>query len=106
MKNTPKHTPGPWVATFDPRERPGIEAGNTSIVLFGEIKNSNDDGGIRGRNDEEANANAHLIAAAPELLEALEALVACVECNESVPAWTSQWDIARAAIAKAKGDQL
>ena len=45
--------------------------------------------------------DAHLIAAAPELLEALEALV-MDESKEYIP--TRLWDAARAAIAKAKGE--
>ena len=42
-------------------------------------------------------ANAHLIAAAPELLEALQAVVRVADRQ------TDEFDIARAAIAKALG---
>ena len=52
----------------------------------------------------QAEANARLIAAAPDLLEALEAIVASED-----PGWeewdgaTSMFAVARAAIAKARG---
>ena len=45
-------------------------------------------------------ANAHLIAAAPELLDALEELLAATQHLEPCPATA---DKARAAIAKATG---
>ena len=46
-------------------------------------------------------ANAHLIAAAPELYEALEAMVKITEtyCDEP-----DEVDVARAALAKARGE--
>jgi len=55
-----------------------------------------DDAGIRGRTPEEMMANARLIAAAPELLEALEVLY-----EELSPRALRK---AAAAIAKAKGE--
>jgi hypothetical protein len=47
-------------------------------------------------------ANAHLIAAAPELLEALENLLKVYEGEGGTQHHAG--DIARAAIAKAKGE--
>lgn len=63
-----KHTPGPW-------KRDTIEAGATSIAVHNDgaddiaevYLTSTDDEGI-----EEAKANAHLIAAAPEMLDILK----------------------------------
>lgn len=55
---------------------------------------------------DEAVANARLIAAAPDLLEALELLCAKFDIFEGEPFHNcsdSPWAIARAAIAKAKG---
>lgn len=54
----------------------------------------------KGKHTEEARANARLIAAAPELLEALIEL--CAAPNKHRP--ERVWDQARAAIAKAKGE--
>jgi hypothetical protein len=65
------HTPGPWTALLDtPRYTAGIhyisiEAGDLFLVK------------TCGRSLEEAQANAHLIAAAPELLDAALNAVAC-----------------------------
>lgn len=87
-----QHTTGPWM----------VSRYSQSTVL----KSIN----IRGGNEhiarvvvpdtaqsiEEYEANAHLIAAAPELLEALE----------NVLYWDNgkpEWEVARAAIAKATG---
>jgi hypothetical protein len=71
MSAETKFTPGPW-RTFDPTNPEGwhgIEAESGSIVIFGNP--SRDYGGVRAPHGEtrkvEATANAHLIAAAPEL---------------------------------------
>lgn len=70
-----KHTKGKWVIYpgLNSFEFPGIEAihesGNFSIVCVG-----NDFEGVQGRNKDEIQANAKLIAAAPDLLEALQEL--------------------------------
>ena len=48
------------------------------------------------------NANARLIAAAPELLEALECMLSCEDAHHVIDANKR----ARAAIAKAKGENL
>lgn len=83
MTNT-QHTPGPWVAEPD---------------ALGEFSVSFKDGAIiadvYGRNP----ANARLIAAAPEMLDALQGLVANVARTEAGP----HIDLAIAAIAKATG---
>lgn len=100
-----KHTPGPWRVT-DLDQHPGIENHNesVSIIIFGYRKgldtNPYDDSGVRGKTRKEAIANAHLIAAAPDLLEALESIVECLEYSDDPPACMA---MARAAIAKAKG---
>jgi hypothetical protein len=93
------HTLGPWTILEDAFAYPGIEAdgGTFSVVILG-YPDHGDDGGVRGRTEEEALANAHLIAAAPDLLEALESMLAITDRDHVV------WDEAREAIAKAKGE--
>lgn len=78
---TSKHTPGPWVA-------------HETLVLF--PKNA---GGFDIRNCPNPESNARLIAAAPDLLDAIRAFVDHGTCF-------SEDDMreARAAIAKATGE--
>lgn len=62
-----KHTPGPWWV-FQPGENDpckGVESASLSIVLYGEDPDG--DRGVKGSTQEERDANAYLIAAAPEL---------------------------------------
>lgn len=86
MTDQPKWTPGPWSRHFKTGTVKGPE-GNT--VADCRYKN--------GRND------ANLIAAAPEMYEALAALIDEIDdCAQP-----SDWDAyvpARAALAKARGD--
>ena len=81
-----QHTPGPWWHS-------GLEVGTVPMMM---VKVAN----VSGANYEEAKANARLIAAAPDLLEALNALVAAhgsiLDLRES-----DELKLARAAIAKA-----
>ena len=88
-----KHTPGPWEVhtaavnfATTPRESE-IRGGNHVVVRLGVMHH------------ETAQANARLIAAAPDLLAALQ-LIANFS-NEDVSDMVR--DIARAAIAKAEG---
>jgi len=108
---TTKHTPGPWV------HRPGQTDGHWIIGLPNDIPECI---GLRG--DEYmcvsgicTEPDARLIAAAPELLEALQALVSDAEDAEVFSRQQGFHDIAAerrgrinaafAAIAKAKGEQ-
>lgn len=103
-----KYTPGPWIG-IDPktgkfRDTPWdavnervsssmaapIKAGRATVALVVMAG---------GENEDELDANACLIAAAPELLEALEELVA----EFGVCGLTEK---ARAVIAKATGEPL
>jgi len=59
MENQPKHTPGPWLADVATDE-------NECVELF--VRRDGDAIAITG--DISSRANAHLIAAAPDLLEA------------------------------------
>lgn len=98
---TNKHTPGPW-EVYDAENRPGIEAPSVgfSIVVYGldeDVTVGEDQCGVYGRTPEEGAANAHLIAAAPELLAALKLLLS--GAHDHQPGIAE----AEAAIAKAEG---
>lgn len=64
-----KHTPGPWIATASDNGEWGIDAASGWGIAT--VAGSAGD----GPGNDESDANARLIAAAPELLEALEHLV-------------------------------
>lgn len=80
-----EHTKGPWI--FTEGKMPAISDSSGIPVAMQ----------CRRNKEGEGKANAQLIAAAPELLEALETIIAYGACDENL-------DAARAAIAKAKGE--
>jgi len=103
MKNTQKHTDGPWQLssretdetfdgmTFKRRFIYGTQSAVLIAVVCGpEIR-------CEMHAHDEFKANARLIAAAPDLLAALRALVHPMASDEDL-------DAARAAIAKAEGN--
>ncbi len=95
-----KATRGKW-APYLAGERPGIDVGGESIVIFGA---AGDECGIGGSTMAERAANAHLIAAAPELYEALSSLL---EIQPRPPINESEkWQVrkAKAALTKARGE--
>ena len=97
MKET-KHTPGPW-ELGEPTSQ--LEFGVYATDKISGIKYflANAEGHMRYK---ESLANARLIAAAPELLEALQAFVKYADdVNDDSP----ELDRARSAIAKATGQQ-
>ena len=108
---TTEHTPGPWVATEDPMSSqdyqtlvalPGRAGAMGTWLAFVQHNWNEAEAGERRISWKEAEANARLIAAAPELLEALEelSLKAVVGTDdERYAALRKTW----AAIAKAKG---
>jgi hypothetical protein len=107
--NKSKHTPGPWKA--QPREFPEGQwflEGQWEVVSTCEIEwlIAAAAPHIDGDPDE---ANARLIAAAPELLEALISATRCLAWHVEEHGRSGAMDgvtleRARAAIAKAKGD--
>lgn len=98
------HTPGPWYPylAVDDGEKPGIDHDRGTVILYG---CKWDDCGIRGETHEERIANAHLIAAAPELLEALEYIRqnCFIYCDSSMDIDNTANQMADAAIKKARG---
>jgi hypothetical protein len=97
-----KHTPGPWnlqndglgVYYVNPRIEAGEDIEDTRHDSI--VARCTDFGAFSGIEDDEAAANARLIAAAPELLAALENLVNTLD--------EDRWTNARAAIRAAKGE--
>ena len=89
-------TPGPWEWDGDPTEQsPEYRAQNAPWVL-----GKDNTPVLTGDIVCVSPADAHLIASAPELLEALQAVEAA---NAEMPA--SVWKQVLAAIAKATGSQ-
>ena len=95
MSNPTKHTPGPWFTSDLFSTMVQIPARDSGFV-DGEIQVF----GHGGSSYEEAKANARLIAAAPELLEALKAVQAL-----ALPGATHIHQIVADAIAKAEGQR-
>lgn len=100
-KSTPENTSssnshtawsaGPWY--LDDEYWDDVRAGNDKLVA-----------NVYGRgNDDEAKANARLIAAAPELYEALKNLLALSRPHFSDSTQILAFNLAESAIAKAEG---
>lgn len=89
-----KHTPGPWKIQ---RQNPSPTTGEWMISG----KKPGYLAGVRDCGSGDVNANALLIAAAPDLLEALQLVVDTAE-NGGWP--SAALVIAKATIAKARGD--
>ncbi len=108
MKNTTtKHTPGPWEIIHG-KEHLGIEGNHDTYV--GHVENR----GVLGRestrhaalihcdgSEEQRQANARLIAAAPDLLEALSEMVSWVKGTIEKRDWPLE-ELGRACAAIAK----
>lgn len=123
-----KHTPGPWFPALDNIGSPKVVAGKVDVARMSWLGFTMGDWQVGGdaaqSKREEIAANARLMAASPDLLEALKAL--SLECLADVlnPCWAGRqsdvaglhWGsepgapvaacsscIAKAAIAKAEG---
>lgn len=101
---TAKHTPGPWTPEFGEAYRVRAQQDGGQVAIMMNLKGRH---GLAGRrNGDEVAANARLIAAAPELLEALKACAAvCAGETMNKRGLISALEQARAAIAKATGEQ-
>lgn len=102
-----KHTPGPWkletvrtqsgichkIGPFPPKAH-HVHSLPRHACLYADYPSSFDPA------DQELEANARLISAAPDMLEALENLE---NDNGSIP--DHAWNMVQAAIAKARGEQ-
>ena len=107
--NNMKHTPAPWIVKYTRTSKV-----NSHVIL--EQSNHHEITSVKRQCDEEeSEANARLIAAAPELLEALEAYErmankiidgekTAADFETLKTALTCYAPVTRAAIAKAKGE--
>ena len=102
-----KHTPGPWVVRTIDQSLATVETQDGEYIICNAAQLRGDDWKTEHA---ERKANARLIAAAPELLDALQSIAEC--CNEDRTArdyasrQTEIRGIARAAIAKATGEEV
>lgn len=96
---TAKHTPGPWTPEFGEAYRVRAQQDGGQVAIMMNLKGQH---GLAGRrNGDEVAANARLIAAAPELLDALQAIINDGLHCDVVPHLHTK---ARAAIARATGE--
>lgn len=111
MVRDAKHTPGPW-ALGKPYGQNNIEIvgdnhsrliGTVLVKRWGHCENPS-----RPRWDDwpEGEANAHLIAAAPEMYEVLEALVTASYDVTPASEMDELWRLAERVLAKARGQSL
>lgn len=97
-----QHTPGTWIADW----ATGMSNGSPQVVEYF-VRVDGDDIAIASivldpATGQPSEANARLIAAAPELLEALIDLLHQAKLSEDEGGW--DFEQARAAIAKATGE--
>ena len=93
------HTPGPWVVFHNAAGyADGIKAPNARNDVAGVVgQQITRAQSVSYPSSAEGAANAHLIAASPDLLAALEGVLRVSDRQ------TAEYDAARAAIAKARG---
>lgn len=99
-----KHTPGPWSYDVEINDHGGWEAETQDITIYaGEVAISIYSTECAEYPDDAAcEANARLIAAAPDLLEALSNLCALYESDDGC-LQLAEYKAARAALARATG---
>lgn len=112
MKTDHSHTPGPWVAQKDIRHSTNtrvLSPGPLWWAVYGATRLLCMEEASAWLTEAEQEANARLIAAAPELLEIATRLSRLCPSNEGlgghapIGAFIQLGEAARAAIAKAKG---
>ncbi len=100
MIDQPKWTKGPWAAKWSKYEEDNfiVQAGMPSNRVLAQFDGDGDGP------DDQSLADAHLIAAAPDMAEALEKALNFITNTESEMGETLPCgDAARAALAKARG---
>lgn len=102
---TGSYTPGPWVFGNTARYERIVLGGASQRYVCHVTVEQNGGGSIAQSMEAEREANAHLIAAAPDLLEALTELTDAAGKVWSDPFIRGAVDRARAAILKATGGE-
>ena len=96
------HTPGPWVYQYSPyTSQDGHEIPAFEVHGEDKVCDTNEN-----QPSEEQEANARLIAAAPELLDALDCLLIYAADIHSEDLDLEVYEQARAAIRQAKGGAI
>ncbi len=98
-----KHTPGPW--EFGPNHSSTGLAGQLVVRPAGEFPHGEWVADVGSMYDDHREANARLIAAAPDLLAALIAITTTRCDGIDITPINDAWDMATAAIAKATGQE-
>ena len=100
-----KHTPGPW-RTSGSRDRQVFAAEGMVADCACQWADDDDEDGLE-LDDLRQQQNASLVCAAPELLAALEQMIdSAVPNPKEHPTMWAAWGKARAALLKARGEQL
>lgn len=104
---TTEHTPGPWTVASNGDD--GARVNAFATVAWCPTSAAFGVDGSQVISADEAEANARLIAAAPELLAACEVFIeaerrAEVNGREGFGLYTEAMSAARAAVAKARGE--
>ena len=96
--NTQKHTQGPWKLNYPLITAQGEMALTVAVVLCREDNNARADSAAKTKG--EAEANARLIAAAPDLLQVTKDFLLLAALHD----WEGATiDFAKATLAKAEG---
>jgi hypothetical protein len=99
-----QHTPGPWKAHFEEAYFvTGPDLGRVAMMM--NLKGAHGMGGRRS--GDESAANARLIAAAPDLLDALQHIQRCIPLGgfAQIHYQSDTWAQIDAAIEKATGEK-
>ena len=103
-----QYTPGPWAADGGGDGELEIWApeSGSKVAICVVANDFSAEGLLESSTRPDVCDNARLIAAAPELLEALEQVTELFQWSESGSAEERAYDVARAAIAKAKAGKI
>lgn len=105
MSNTLKTTSGPWVAGDSQPHGTRVTGPHAVDIAWVSCASTHGEKGYYTIGQDEAQANAHLIAASPDLFAALEKIVEALvyEDEEGLVLYSESVIAARAALAKARG---